>query len=102
MEGEKEFSIELAVPGMSRKDIRINLENDVLTVSSEQKEDKEGKKQNFVRREFRYNSFKRSFQLPETVDQESINASHDAGILTIHLPKKKEVVENVVRTIEIK
>lgn len=102
VEEEMAFRIEMAVPGLSRKDFRIDLENDVLTISSEQKENKEDKKLNYMRKEFNYSTFKRSFQLPETVDQENIKASNDAGILTIQIPKKKEVVQKAAKQIEIK
>jgi len=101
MEDEKEFRIDVAAPGLSKRDIKIDLEDDVLTISSEQKNEKEEKNRRYMRREFSYNSFKRSFQLPETVDQEHINASHDAGILTIQLPKRKEVVQKASKQIEI-
>ena len=101
VEDDKEYRIDVAVPGLSRKDFRIDLEDEVLTISSENKENKEEKKHNYMRREFSYNSFKRSFQLPETIDQENIKAHHDAGILTIVLPKKKEVVQKVAKKIEI-
>ena len=102
VENEKEYRIEVAVPGLSRKDFNIEIEEDVLTISSEQKEKKEDKKHNYMRREFSYSSFKRSFQLPETIDQEHIRASHDAGILAIQLPKKEEVVQKAPRQIEVK
>jgi HSP20 family protein len=92
----------VAVPGLSKKDFHIDLEDEVLTISSDREESKEDKQQSYMRREFRYASFKRSFQLPETVDQEKIKASHDAGILTIRLPKKEEVVQKAPKQIEIK
>ena len=101
-EEDNAFRIDMAVPGLSRKEFRIDLENDVLTISSDRKENKEDKKHNYMRREFSYNTFKRSFQLPETIDQENIKASHDAGILTIQLPKKEEVVQKAAKQIEIK
>lgn len=101
VEDEHEYRIELAVPGISRKEIKIDLEEDVLTVSSEQKESKDDKKHNFVRREFGCYSFSRRFQLPDTVDQEKIRASHDSGVLTVMLPKKDEVVQKAPKQIEI-
>lgn len=101
-EEDKEYRIEVAVPGLSRKDVRIDLEDDVLTISSEHDEKKEEKKNNYVRREFRHAAFKRSFQLPETVDQEKIEASHDAGVLIVRLPKKEEVLEKAPKQIEIR
>ena len=102
VEEDKMYRIEVAVPGMSRKDFRIDLEDDVLTISSEQKEQKEDKNLRYMRREFHYNTFKRSFQLPDTVDAEGIKASHNAGILSIQLPKKDEVVQKAPKQIEIK
>jgi HSP20 family protein len=100
-EDDKGYTIEVAAPGIARKDFNLEIENDVLTISTEHKESKEEKKQNFLRREFNYQTFKRSFQLPETVDQEQIKASHESGILTLTLPKKEEVVQKVPRQIEV-
>jgi len=102
VEDEKEFKIEVAVPGLARKDFRIEVEEDVLSISSEDKHKNEEKKRNFTRREFSYHSFNRSFQLPETINQDQIQASHDAGILTITLPKKDEVVQKAPKQIEVK
>jgi HSP20 family protein len=101
-EDEKGYTIEVAAPGISRKDFNLELENDVLTISTEGKESKDEKKHNFLRREFNFRSFKRSFELPETIDQDKIKATHDAGILTLSLPKKEEVVQKTPRQIEVK
>ena len=98
-ENDKGYTIEVAAPGIARKAFNLEIENDVLTISTE---NKENNKQNFLRREFNYQTFKRSFQLPETIDQEQIKASHDAGILTLTLPKKEEVVQKAPRQIEVK
>jgi len=102
VEDDKEYRIDVAVPGLSKKDFRIDLEDEVLMISSDHKENKEDKSHNYMRREFSYSNFKRSFQLPDTIDQENIKASHDAGILTIQLPKKNEVVQKAAKQIEIK
>lgn len=101
-EDDKGYTIEVAAPGIARKDFNLKLENDVLTISTEKKENQEEKTPNFLRREFNYESFKRSFQLPETIDQEHIKATHEAGILTLTLPKKEEEVQNAPRQIEVK
>lgn len=101
-EDEKEFRVEVAVPGLSKKDVRIDLEDQLLTISSEQKEEKEESKTNYMRREFSHRAFKRSFELPDTVDREHIKANHDAGVVTIHLPKKEEMVQKAPKQIEIK
>jgi len=101
-EEEKSFTIEVAAPGVNRNDFKLEIEDDVLTISTEHKESKEEEKQNYLRREFNYKAFKRSFQLPETVDQEQIKATHEAGILMLVLPKKEEVVQKAPKQIEIK
>lgn len=101
-ENEKEYTIEVAAPGIERKDFNLEVDNDVLTISTEQKASKEEQKQTFLRREFNFQTFNRSFQLPETIDQEQIKASHEAGILTLTLPKKEEEVQKIPRQIEVK
>ena len=101
-EDEKGYTIEVAVPGIARDDFNLEIESDVLTISTELKENKDEQKQNFLRREFDYQSFKRRFQLPETVDQEQIKASCDAGILTLSLPKMEEEIQKAPRQIEVK
>lgn len=91
IENDDEFKIELAAPGMTKGDFKINLDGNVLTISSEKKIEKEDKKQNYTRREFSYQSFQRSFTLPEhTVDREKVVASYKDGILHIQIPKKEE------------
>ena len=89
-EDEKQFLLELAVPGMKREDFKIDLENQVLTISSEIKEETEETENNYTRREFVYNSFSRSFTLPKSIVAEKIKADYKDGILKISLPKNKE------------
>jgi len=101
IEDDTAFRIEVAAPGISREDFKIDLENDSLTISSEKKENTEDNNPRYMRREFSYSTFKRSFQLPETIDTESIKASHEAGILSIELPKREEIVQKVSRQIEV-
>lgn len=102
LEDEKGYVIEVAAPGVSREDLKIELDKDVLTISSEKNENKEENRQKFLRREFNFHSFKRSFQLPETIDQENIAASHESGILRLTLPKKEEMIEQAPRQIAVK
>lgn len=91
MESSEHYQIEIAAPGLEKNDFRIDLKENVLTVSSEKKnETKENKGLKVVRREFSYSSFSRSFIIPEGVDFAKINATHDNGILKIELPKKEE------------
>ena len=102
LEDEKAYSIEVAAPGVQKKDFHLELENDVLTIYTEKKEDKKNQENHYLRREFSFQSFKRSFELPESVDQEGIKASHEAGILRVNLPKREEIVQKVTKQIEVK
>ncbi|RME14773.1 MAG: Hsp20/alpha crystallin family protein, partial [Bacteroidetes bacterium] len=75
-ESEDKFEVELGIPGVKKEDIKIDLENDVLTISSEQKEEKSEEKDNYTRREFNYSAFSRSFTLPDIVDTDKITAEY--------------------------
>ncbi len=88
-ESSSGFEIELSVPGMTKEDFKINLESNVLTISSE-KENKEEESRNYLRREFFSGTFSRSFTLPKNVDIELIKAVYTEGILKVNLPKKAE------------
>jgi HSP20 family protein len=101
VENDKSFEIEFAIPGMNREDIKINVENDVLTVSSEKEAKKEEKDKNYTRKEFSYSSFSRSFTLPETVDADQINARLENGILKVDLPKKEEAKSKLSKEIKV-
>lgn len=85
-----EYSIELAVPGMKKEDFKLELENNMLTISSEKEENKNEKQDNYTRREYNYESFSRSFTLPETVKSEDLKASYENGVLKVAIPKKEE------------
>lgn len=102
-ESEDAFQIEVAAPGMARGDFKVNLENNVLTISSEKKEEKkEEEKGRYTRREFSYQSFQRSFTIPETlVEGDKISAKYSDGLLCISLPKKEEVKPKPAREIKI-
>jgi HSP20 family protein len=89
-EENNKFVLEMAAPGLKKDDFNINLDNYVLTISSEKKEEQKEDKDNYTRREFLYTSFSRSFTLPKTVDIDKIKADYKNGILTVTLPKKEE------------
>ena len=89
-EENDKFVLEMAAPGLKKDDFNINLDNYVLTISSEKKEEQKEDKDNYTRREFLYTSFSRSFTLPKTVDIDKIKADYKNGILTVTLPKKEE------------
>lgn len=100
-ENAEAFTVELAVPGFKKSDFKLDLDNDVLSISTETKDEKEHKDDNYTRREFGYSSFKRTFTLPDSVDDEAINASYKDGVLSILLPKKEEAKQKPVRSIKI-
>lgn len=101
-ENDDNFVVELAAPGKTREDFKIELDNDMLTISSEVKEQEtSGNVGKFTRKEFNYSSFKRAFSLPESVDTEKISATYENGVLVIGLPKREEAKVQPKRLIEI-
>ena len=95
------YFVDMAVPGLKKSDFHINLDNKVLSISTEMEESNEQQEANFTRREFGYSSFKRSFSLPETVNEDEIKAEYTDGVLSIHLPKKEEAIQKPARSIKI-
>jgi HSP20 family protein len=89
-ETEKEYQIEVAAPGMKKQDFNIAVENGILTISADVKDEKEEKKDNYTRREFSYSSFTRSFTLPQDVDENNIQARYENGVLYLNIVKTKE------------
>ncbi len=101
-EDSDNFEVEVAVPGLKKDDFNIELENDVLTISSEKERKTESKEDKYVRREFQYSSFKRTFSLPENVvNGDMVEADYTNGVLHILLPKKEEVKPKPAKTIQI-
>lgn len=86
-EKEKQYEITAELPGLDEKDVEISLSNQTLTIKGEKKEEKEEKQKDYYLSERRYGSFQRSFQLPEGVDADKIDATFSKGILTVKLPK---------------
>ena len=95
------FIVEMAVPGLKKSDFHLDLDNTTLSISAELKNENEESEEGYTRREFGYSSFKRTFTLPETVDESKINARYNEGILYLHLPKKEEAKQKPPRTIKI-
>ena len=100
-ETANDFEVEMAVPGLKKSDFQIEIDNQVLSISTETKEENERKEENYTRREFGYSSFKRTFTLPKSVNADKINASYNEGILSILLPKKEEAKQKPARSIKI-
>ncbi|MDW7690974.1 Hsp20/alpha crystallin family protein [Flammeovirgaceae bacterium SG7u.111] len=90
-ENENAYELEVAAPGLKRDDFEINLDNDVLTISSSSKNETEESNEKYNRKEFSFTSFKRSFTLPKTVSGENISAKYTDGLLKLSIPKKEEV-----------
>lgn len=101
-ETNDDFLIEVAAPGMNKNDFKVNFNKNVLTISSESKNEKDEKNENYTRREFSYKSFQRAFTIPENVvNGEKISAKYNDGILEIILPKREEVKPQPAREIKI-
>lgn len=100
-ETDQAYEIELAVPGISKEDLKIQLDQRKLTVSHEQKSDKTEKDKNFTRQEYSFSSFKRVFSLPEDANQDAIAASYENGVLHLTLPRVEAKTQTQGRQIEI-
>ena len=100
-ETDDNFEMELAAPGFGKKDFEITIDDGCLNISAEKSTSEEEKEDNYTRKEFSYNSFERSLQLPETVKQEEIKASYKDGILSFNLAKKKEAKKLPPKKVEI-
>ena len=102
-ETPENFIVEMAAPGMKKEDFKVELNNNVLTISSEQKQENEEKENDrYTRKEFSYQSFQRSFQLSrEAVDADNIQAKYENGVLHLTIPKREEVKQKPSRLIDI-
>jgi HSP20 family protein len=100
-EDDKSYFLELAVPGMEKKDLRIDIDEDVLTISSETKNEAEDKRDGYTRKEFSFSSFVRSFYIPENVDRDSIQAGYNEGILTVSFPKQEIEKKKLTKEVKI-
>jgi HSP20 family protein len=100
MENENDFSIELAVPGFTKEEIKINIQKNVLIIKAERNENTEDKVK-YIRKEFGKKPFARKFIIPKNVDTDHVSAAFNNGILEVHIPKKEEVLEKAPVEIEI-
>lgn len=106
-ENDNSFLIELAAPGLTKEDFKINLDKNLMTISAEQststEEDTKNEKEDirFSKREFGYQSFTRSFTLPNSANLEGISATYNNGILKVTIAKKDEAKLNLARTISV-
>jgi HSP20 family protein len=100
-ETETAFHLELAAPGLKKEDLKINVENNKLTIGYKSEVKTEETTEKFTRQEFGYTSFERSFRLPKTVNANEIKAAYTDGILSVELPKIEVKEENQVKEIAI-
>lgn len=101
VENKDEFAIELAAPGLEKKDFNVDFHNNVLTISCQKDQRNEETDEKVMRREFSYTAFKRSFSLPDGSDSDKIKATYKDGILSVKIPKREEAKEKPARMISI-
>lgn len=101
METPKEYKLELAAPGLERKDFNVEIKNHTLLISAEKEDEKKEESKNFSRREYSFNSFSRSFELPDDVKENDIDAKYENGILKVSIPKVKETPVKPVHKIPV-
>ena len=100
-EDAEEFRIELAAPGLEKKDFKVEISNGILSISAERKDEQKEERENYYRREFSYQNFRRSFSIPENTLSDKIEASYDNGILELTLPKKEVSISKPKKEIEV-
>ena len=101
IEDEQNFKVEVAAPGLSKEHFKVHVEKNILEISAEKTEEEEVENKNYIRREFSYGEFRRTFSLPSSVDAEKINATHNDGVLIVEIPKKDEAKINPRKQIDI-
>lgn len=89
-ESKEKYTIEAEMPGLKKEDIKLEVDDDYLTIAAEREEEKEEKNENYIRRERRQGKYSRSFHL-ENVRQDEIKAEYEQGILKIYLPKEEQI-----------
>ena len=89
-ERKEDYLVSMAAPGLKKEDFKIDVEGNLLTISSEKEEENEEKSEKYTRQEYSYSSFERSFTLPDEVNKDKIDAHYQDGVLELVLPKKEE------------
>lgn len=101
-ENKDHYEVALAAPGLKKDDFRVDVDGNMLTISSEKEETKEEKEKSFTRKEYNFSSFSRSFTLPDEVNKEKIEASYTDGVLKLVLPRKEEAKKTTAKKIAVK
>lgn len=102
VETKEDYRIEVAAPGLEKEDFTVNVDNGFLNISAKKEEKEEVKEGSYMRREFNFSSFTRSFELPASIAADDVGAHYENGILIITLPKKEEAKSELAKVIEIK
>lgn len=95
-EDDKQYNMEVELPGLSEKEVNVKIENDVLTISSKKEDSTEEKEKGFIRKERRHFSFSRSFTLPDNIDADNITATFKNGLLNVVIPKTPEAKPKLI------
>lgn len=101
VENKKEYQIELAAPGLDKKDFNIEMKNGMLTISAEKEEETKSEDKNYLSREFSYSSLYRSFVLPDNLIADKIDAKYENGVLKLKLPKSEVSISEPVKHIKV-
>jgi len=101
-EHKEEYLVTVAAPGLKKEDFKLDIENNMLTISCEKEDRTEEKESRFTRREYSYSSFRRCFTLPDEIQKEKIEAKYEDGLLKIHLPRKEEVKKPSAKHIDVR
>lgn len=98
---DNEYVVEMAVPGLNKSDFDIHIDNKVLSIAFESKNETNSDSENYTRREFGYSSFRRTFSVPDSVNINKISASYKEGILKVMLPKLDEAKKKPIKSIKV-
>lgn len=101
VEKEKEFTLEVIAPGLNKADFNVSVDKNLLTISYAKKEENEESKPNYIRKEYSYKSFSRTFTLTEELNSDGIEASYENGVLHVSIPKSEER-QKEVKAVEVK
>jgi HSP20 family protein len=101
-EQKDDYLVSLAAPGLKKEDFKIDVDGNMLTISSEKEDSREEKDKKFTRKEYSYSSFSRSFTLPEEINKEKIEARYEDGVLKISLPRREEAKTPSAKQIDVK
>jgi HSP20 family protein len=100
-EDKSNFNLSLVAPGLQKKDFKIDVDGRMLTISAENESDQEQTDETFTRREYNYESFSRSFTLPDEVLADKINATYEGGILKLAIPKSEKAIKELHQTVPV-